>query len=49
MQKRILATAAVVLLVGAVAVWLWWPGTYGEMLLAFCCGAGRDGGRLAGL
>ena len=40
MQKRILGIAAVVLLVGAVAVWLWWPGPDGETLLAFCWRAG---------
>ncbi|MEN6448986.1 MAG: hypothetical protein ABFC96_00715 [Thermoguttaceae bacterium] len=36
MQKKILGVAALVLLACSPAVWLWWPGAFGEALLAFC-------------
>ena len=38
MQRRILAIAAVVLLLGAAANWVWWPESAGT--LAFCWRAG---------
>ncbi|MBU4273616.1 MAG: hypothetical protein KKE86_13250 [Planctomycetes bacterium] len=38
MQRRILAISAVVLLLGAAAIWLWWPESEGA--LAFCWRAG---------
>ena len=42
MQRRILATSAVVLLVSAVVLAIWWP--QDELMLAFCW---RTGGVLA--
>ncbi len=38
MQRRILAISAVVLLLSAAAIWLWWPESEGA--LAFCWRAG---------
>jgi hypothetical protein len=38
MHRRILGISAIVFLLGAVAMWLWWPGAEGW--LAFCWRAG---------
>ena len=40
MQRRILAISAVVLLLSAAAIWLWWPGPESKGALAFCWRAG---------